>query len=401
MCGASLESFEMISPNSEDYQSLVQQIEEARKRAEEFSKNIQKTRNTEYETMRNAEEERKKWAASYEEKTVMIEQLQRELASTVEALNHERKHKKSFQTSVLGNVTGIEHSLSHQRFMNSKHIPTMGSSRSPAPPPPPPSVPAPEGDGTKVSLPPVSHLNISQTIENNLRREITNLKIELEQTKNAWKDSETKITFYLSQIKQLETEINVQIQEKTHCQDRLKSLEKINLKVQTELNLMKSVEEEIKKSHEETVSELQQTIETLLSERERSDRIALTQDEEMRYLREQIGKSERDRKEWEENLKQLHRKEIELLEKQHQLQERERRPQDSLVLSPVASSRSTMVSRAVAPTPSPAPSSAGGNALPQNQTKVRTCSSPFSTSYDPLTYCLLTTGDCRMTLTSG
>ena len=40
--------------------------------------------------MRLVEEERRRWDASYEEKTVMIEQLQRELSSTVEALHAER-----------------------------------------------------------------------------------------------------------------------------------------------------------------------------------------------------------------------------------------------------------------------------------------------------------------------
>lgn len=376
-----------ISPKySEDYHSLDQQIKEARKRAEEFSQNIQKTRKTENESMRNAEEERRKWAASYEEKTVMIEQLQRELASTVEALNHERKHEKSFHSVM---VTGVENnsssSSSHQRFLNSKHIP-IGSDRysastyTPPPPPPPPASLGSEGDGIpygpKATLPLSSsahnnsHVNISQTIENNLRREITNLKIELEQTKGAWKDSETKNNFYLSQIKQLEKEINAHTQEKNQSQDRLKSFEKMNLKFETELNLLKSFEEEMKKSHEETVTELHQTIETLLSERERSTKTILTQDQEIHHLREQIGNNEKDRKKWEENIKQLHQKELELLHKQYQLEERERhstQPQQSFLLSPVMNSRSSSVSPAVN-------SSEFGRCegiRPQNQTKVR------------------------------
>jgi chromosome segregation ATPase len=378
----------MISPKySEDYHSLDQQIKEARKRAEEFSQNIQKTRNTENETMRNAEEERRKWAASYEEKTVMIEQLQRELASTVEALNHERKHEKSSRSV---SVTGIENSVSsNQRFLNSKHIP-IGSSRYsshvPILPPPPPFSSAaaapPEGERDGVgndvksghssssSHHHPSHLNISQTMENNLRREITNLKIELEQTKSAWKDSETKINFYLSQIQHLETELSTQTQEKNQSQDRLKSFEKINLKFETEINLLKSFEEEMKKSHEETVAELHQTIETLLSERTRAEKTILTQNEEIQHLRQQIGKNETDRKEWEAHLKELHHKELELLQKQLQLEVREKystRPQDTPV--PVAVTSST---KSPLPPPSVSPArSRNEGTRPQNRTKVR------------------------------
>ena len=47
------------------------------------------------------EEERQKWVLSYEEKSSMIEQLERELMSTVDALNQEKQEKTDAQNELI------------------------------------------------------------------------------------------------------------------------------------------------------------------------------------------------------------------------------------------------------------------------------------------------------------
>ena len=47
------------------------------------------------------EEERQKWVLSYEEKSSMIEQLERELMSTVDALNREKQEKTDAQNELI------------------------------------------------------------------------------------------------------------------------------------------------------------------------------------------------------------------------------------------------------------------------------------------------------------
>jgi hypothetical protein len=305
-----------------DFISLDQQIKEARRRAEEFNQKIQKTREEEEESIRSANEERKKWAVSYEEKTVMIEQLQRELASTVEALNVERKSDRYQPPApVLPRTSSSHHHFSIQDHPTNTHLNYRSSTNhhhtthsSDWNPPPPTS--RPHATSTH-----------SPTIENELRHEITNLKIENEQTKSAWKDSEAKISFYLSQIKQLEIEINLQSEEKKSSIERLRSIEKINQKFKTELEVMSSQHDQTKRSHEVIVIELQQTVKSLLLERERFEKTVVSRDEEITLLRSQVVRSERDRHDWEENLKELHRKEIELLHKHYQLVAQEQQQQ--------------------------------------------------------------------------
>ena len=65
------------------------QLKEARERAHVFSSSLDKAR--EQEGL--FEEERQKWVLSFEEKSIMIEQLERELTSTVDALNQEKEER--------------------------------------------------------------------------------------------------------------------------------------------------------------------------------------------------------------------------------------------------------------------------------------------------------------------
>ena len=74
--------------------SLDSQIKEAKTRAELFSKSLNDARAQEAIALKILEEERERWAHSFEEKSIMIEQLERELTSTVEALDVERSIDK-------------------------------------------------------------------------------------------------------------------------------------------------------------------------------------------------------------------------------------------------------------------------------------------------------------------
>lgn len=66
------------------------QIQNAKIKAEQFSKALEASRQYEASAMKTLENERNKWSQAYEEKTVIIEQLERELEATVDALHHER-----------------------------------------------------------------------------------------------------------------------------------------------------------------------------------------------------------------------------------------------------------------------------------------------------------------------
>jgi hypothetical protein len=86
----------------EDYgvrSSLDFQIREAKSRAELFSKSLQDARAQEAVALKLLEQERERWAHSFEEKSILIEQLERELTSTVEALDVERSQDKPAPTT--------------------------------------------------------------------------------------------------------------------------------------------------------------------------------------------------------------------------------------------------------------------------------------------------------------
>jgi hypothetical protein len=67
---------------NEDYtvrSSLDFQIQEAKSRAELFAKSLQDARAQEAIALKLLEEERERWTHSFEEKSILIEQLEREL----------------------------------------------------------------------------------------------------------------------------------------------------------------------------------------------------------------------------------------------------------------------------------------------------------------------------------
>jgi chromosome segregation ATPase len=86
------------------------QIREARERADMFASSLNKAKEQEG----YFEEERQKWVLSFEEKSSMIEQLERELTSTVDALNHEKQGKSIAQKDLMQS-TADNSVLSHSR----------------------------------------------------------------------------------------------------------------------------------------------------------------------------------------------------------------------------------------------------------------------------------------------
>jgi chromosome segregation ATPase len=74
-------------------QSLDNQIQEAKRRASSYAQSMKNVREQEANAVRTLEEERDKWARSCEQKSVMVEQLERELKSAVDALETQRLHQ--------------------------------------------------------------------------------------------------------------------------------------------------------------------------------------------------------------------------------------------------------------------------------------------------------------------
>jgi hypothetical protein len=70
--------------------TLEEQILEARRRAEIFSRSLSEARQQEALALKILEGERLKWTQTYEDKSVIISELERELSSTVDQLNSER-----------------------------------------------------------------------------------------------------------------------------------------------------------------------------------------------------------------------------------------------------------------------------------------------------------------------
>jgi chromosome segregation ATPase len=79
------------------FNAVEDQIKEARGRAEVFASSLLKAREQEI----LFDEERQKWVQTFEEKSIMIEQLERELTSTVDALNQEKEEKTFVQKELV------------------------------------------------------------------------------------------------------------------------------------------------------------------------------------------------------------------------------------------------------------------------------------------------------------
>lgn len=90
----------MLHSQDDDYipavgSSFDKQMREAKIRADLFSKSLHDAREQEASALKALEEERSKWKQSFEEKSMMIEQLERELTSTVESLDRHKSNAAS------------------------------------------------------------------------------------------------------------------------------------------------------------------------------------------------------------------------------------------------------------------------------------------------------------------
>lgn len=81
--------------------SVEAQIEEAKRRAYSYAQTTKGARESEAYRNKSLGEERERWARSFEEKSVMIEQLERELQSAVDALEVQRQQSQRSGNSTL------------------------------------------------------------------------------------------------------------------------------------------------------------------------------------------------------------------------------------------------------------------------------------------------------------
>jgi hypothetical protein len=83
-------------------------MREAKIRADLFSKSLHDAREQEAYALKALEEERSKWKQSFEEKSMMIEQLERELTSTVESLDRHKSSSSLLHHSLPGSRSQFE-----------------------------------------------------------------------------------------------------------------------------------------------------------------------------------------------------------------------------------------------------------------------------------------------------
>jgi chromosome segregation ATPase len=87
----------VVMEDNMSFDAVETQIKEAKERAEIFASSLHKAREQE----ELFEEERAKWVQTFEEKSIMIDQLERELTSTVDALNQEKQEKTIVQKQLV------------------------------------------------------------------------------------------------------------------------------------------------------------------------------------------------------------------------------------------------------------------------------------------------------------
>lgn len=78
------------NPNISQHLSSDEQIMEAKKRAMMYAQSLREAREQESKALKALEQERNRWVYDHEEKSVRIEQLERELASAVETIENQR-----------------------------------------------------------------------------------------------------------------------------------------------------------------------------------------------------------------------------------------------------------------------------------------------------------------------
>mmetsp|Transcript_4889 Transcript_4889/g.7444 ORF Transcript_4889/g.7444 Transcript_4889/m.7444 type:complete len:791 (-) Transcript_4889:152-2524(-) len=268
---------ESIYPkHAEESASLEAQIQEARRRAEDFTKSLQNARKAEDESMRSVEEERRRWAASYEEKTAMVEQLQRELAYTVEALHVQRSVDNSLSKSrdeglphtITDDNSGRNASNGRKHDRNSESLHTSGPTRRES------RRHYDTNDSSyqvsssvydvqrnqhqsnreaDVNYAAMYHAAASEIAslkrkltdsESAFRSEILELKQELENMRSAWRDSEGKLQFRNTQVRQYEVEREARDKIESDLRSQVRQLENIRMSLEIDARVHKAGIEE-------------------------------------------------------------------------------------------------------------------------------------------------------------
>jgi hypothetical protein len=120
--------------------SIERQIFEAKKRAELYSQTLQESREQEFKALKKLEDERTKWNTEFEKKSILINELERELQSTVETLetereeNYQQHHSNSnlqFSNSLINDFSypAASQKGNMDRLNNKEHLPSSKSNR--------------------------------------------------------------------------------------------------------------------------------------------------------------------------------------------------------------------------------------------------------------------------------
>jgi hypothetical protein len=208
-----------------DFGAVEQKIKEARKHSLDFSELLKTNKHKEQGELNSMQNERNHWLESYEEKAVMIEQLQRELASTVDALQSERRSHREHDTSTRSSaeLDGTVNSFNKtQNNISSSNKPTLGDQYGINNQANFDKLPSVDQSFSTAQLDRVSGdaelLNqlLSQAradaavhreklIESNLRQEelaceVESVRREMDRAKAAWREAEGKLQFRTSQV---------------------------------------------------------------------------------------------------------------------------------------------------------------------------------------------------------
>lgn len=92
----------LFSPLAAVDKSIETQVSEARKRAQQYADAVRAAKEREAKSIQSLEAEKNKWIESYEKKSMLVNQLERELSSAVEMIESQRR---SSSVDALGGTT--------------------------------------------------------------------------------------------------------------------------------------------------------------------------------------------------------------------------------------------------------------------------------------------------------
>ena len=193
--------------SSLDNAALEAQIREAKLKAATFSKSLQEAREQEAIALQALEEEREKWTNNYEKKSILIDQLERELTSTVEALDSERVRTKSVEALAQNLQASLENERQAHDLTRLASPPRM--TRAPEPRQPP--VEKSDNVDIKVWNDMLSQYNQQLRVTTDqlaavsrekevLQVQVNGLKKEKEQSSVALQDVQGKLDFRMQQV---------------------------------------------------------------------------------------------------------------------------------------------------------------------------------------------------------